>query len=95
MPDSTFEAALAAGAIVGAVLVATILVIPFVRHVALIATTMAIMVIYLRGGVAELVTFVNATQAGMADKPTFSVGMIAGVALVVVVLGGRRGRTAK
>jgi hypothetical protein len=95
MLDSAFETALAAGTIVGAVLVATILVVPFVRYAALIATTSVIVVIYLRGGVAELITFVNAVQSEMADKPIFSAGMIAGTALVVVAFGGRPRRAAK
>jgi len=95
MLDNAFEAALAAGAIVGAVLVATILVVPFVRYAALIATTSVIVVIYLRGGVADLVTFISALQAGMADRPIFSAGMIAGMALVAFAFGRPRGRAAK
>ena len=87
MLDSVFETALAAGAIVGAVLVATILVVPFVRYAALIATTSVIVVIYLRGGVAALVAFIDALQAEMANKPAFSAGMIAGMALVAVAFG--------
>jgi hypothetical protein len=95
MLDSAFEAALAAGAIVGAVLVATILVVPFVRYAVLIATTSVIVVIYLRGGVADLVTFISALQAEMAGRPTFSAGMIAGMVLVAFALGRPRGRAAK
>jgi hypothetical protein len=95
MQGSSFEVAVAAGAIVGAVLVATILVVPLVRYVALVATTSVIVIIYLRGGVAELVTFINDLQAEMIDKPTFSVGMIAGMTLVVIAFGGHRGRSAK
>jgi hypothetical protein len=88
------EAAFTAGALVGAVLAATVLLVPFVRYFVLVAATMAIVVIYLRGGVTELVDHVNALQAVVVSAPTFSAGIIGGGLAAVLLSLGRRTRRA-
>jgi hypothetical protein len=86
------NAAFTAGAIAGAVLVATTLLVPFIRYVALVVATMAIMVIFLRGGASELVDYVDGLQALVGSAPTFSAGIIGGGLAVVLISLRSRGR---
>jgi len=94
MHGSTLDTAFTAGAIVGAVLVATILVVPLVRYVALVAATSAIAALYLHGGVPELVVWINGLQGEIVSKPTFSAGVIAGTLVALIGLGITRRRAA-
>jgi hypothetical protein len=85
-----------AGAIVGAVLVATILLVPFVRYVGLVAATIAIVVVCLHGGIAEIIEHVSALQAAVASAPTFSAGIVGGaLAITLIGVGSRRRRPAE
>ena len=90
MQDSAIDPALTAGTIVGGVLAATILVVPFVRYVALVAMSMVIVVVYLHGGVSELTISIRGLQSGMGNMPGFTGGIISGMLLVLVSAGGRR-----
>jgi hypothetical protein len=78
--------AFTAGALVGTVLVATVLLVPLVRYVALVTATMAIMLVSLRGGVSELVDYVDGLQALLGSAPAFSAGIVGG-GLAVVLIG--------
>jgi len=90
------NAAFTAGAIVGAVVVATVLWVPFVRYVALVAATIAIVVMFLRGEISALVDYVDSLQALVGSAPTFSAGIIGGgLAVVLIGLGSRRRRAAE
>jgi len=95
MHESILDTAFTAGAIVGAVLVATVLVVPLIRYIALVAATSAIALAYYHGGVAELVVYINRVQAEVVSKPTFSTGILAGSLVAWIALRGRRGRTAE
>jgi hypothetical protein len=89
--DATFTA----GAIVGAVLVTAILVVPLARYVVLIAATCAIVGIYFTGGIPALVADISDVQAVIFSEPAFSAGTIAGVLVVSLIsLGIRRTRIA-
>jgi hypothetical protein len=88
------DSAFTAGAIVGAVVVSTFLLIRFIRYVALIAATMAIVVVSLRGGVAELIGYVDALEGLVGTAPTFSAGIIGGGLLVALIRAGRERRRA-
>jgi hypothetical protein len=89
------DTAFTAGAIVGAVLIATVALVPLIRYVALVAATMAIAVVSIRGGVSELVDCVDAFQGLVGSAPTFSVGIIGGgLAVALIGLVSRRRRTA-
>jgi len=90
MQNSVIDSGLTAGTIVGAVLSATILLVPFVRYVALVAMTSLIAVVYLHGGVSELTSSIMGLQSGMASAPGFTGGIISGMLLVLVSAGGRR-----
>lgn len=90
MENSIIDSALTAGTVVGAVLSATILVVPFVRYVALVAMTILIAVVYLHGGVPELTSSIRGLQSGMGSVPGFTGGIISGMLLVLVSAGGRR-----
>jgi hypothetical protein len=93
--SESVETAFTAGVIVGAVLAATVLLIRFVRYFVLVAATMIIVVIYLRGGVTELVDHVSALQAVVVSAPTFTAGIVGG-GLAVFLLGlGKRARAAE
>jgi hypothetical protein len=87
---SSIDTDFTAGAIVSAVLVTTLLVVPLVRYFVLIAATCAIAVIYFRGGVPELVTYMHGIEAGLAGEPVFSIGILAGALFVALTRSGRR-----
>jgi len=90
MQSSIIDSALTAGTVVGAVLSATILVVPFVRYVALVVMTILIAVVYLHGGISELTSSIRGLQSGMASAPGFTGGIISGMLLVLISVGGRR-----
>jgi hypothetical protein len=85
MDENIVISAFIAGLVVAAVLVTTILVVPIIRYVVLIAATCTILAIYLHGGVRELVAYVSDAQTEMIGKPTFSAGGVAGVLLVMLI----------
>ena len=60
--------------------------VPLVRYVALLIATMAITLISLRGGVSELVDYVDGLQAVLGSAPTFTAGIVGG-GLAVVLIG--------
>jgi len=55
--------ALAAGAISGAVVFATILLVPGLRYIVLAGATTSILIVYSQGGVARLVDYTSRTLA--------------------------------
>jgi hypothetical protein len=85
----SIDAVFTAGAIVGAVLVTTLLVVPLIRYIVLIAATCAIAAVYFRGGIPELIVYVNGVQAEIVSKPIFSGGILAGVLFVTLLRLGR------
>jgi hypothetical protein len=92
--SQSVDTAFVAGAIVGVVLVATILLVPLVRYVALLAATIAIVVVCLHGGISELVDHVSALQAGVASAPSFSAGVVGGALATALIRSGSRRRRA-
>jgi hypothetical protein len=96
MNENVFDSAFTTGLLVAAVLFTTILVVPIIRYVVLVAATCTIVIIYLHGGVSELVSYVNDAQTEMVRKLTFSAGSIAGVLMVALIgLRTRRRRGAE
>ena len=81
-----------AGAVVGAVLVTTFLVVPVIRYIILIVATCVIAVIYLHAGIPGLISYVYGVQTEVASKPVFSLGTIAGTLLVTLFRLGNRER---
>ena len=80
------DTAFTAGAVVSAVLVATLRWVAPVRYVALLAGTMAITVVFIRGGVPELIDYAGALETLLGGAPAFSAGIICG-GLAVALMG--------
>jgi hypothetical protein len=90
--NESMDGVFIAGAVVGAVLVTTFLVVPVIRYIVLIVATCMIAAIYLHGGISELIVYVYGMQTEIASKPVFSLGTIAGALLVTLFRLGKRER---
>jgi hypothetical protein len=90
--DESMDSVFIAGAVVGAVLVATLLVVPVLRYIVLIVATSVIVAIYLHGGIPGLILYVYGMQIEITNKPVFSLGTIAGALLVTLFRLGKRER---
>jgi hypothetical protein len=94
MRGSLFDMAFT-GVLVGVVLVTTIILIPRMRAIVLVAATSVIAIGYLHGGVAELVAHADALRAEVIRAPTFSAGLIAGAVVAVALMMSLRPRPKK
>jgi hypothetical protein len=72
------------GFIFGAVIVTTLLVVPLIRYIILIAAACAIGVIFLHGGAIELVACVNGLLAEAGRNAIFSLGALVGATVVAL-----------
>lgn len=83
------------GVAVAAIMLSALLASSLFRNIALALAAGAIVVVYLQGGIANLLTLGQTLETEVRAIPDFASGMLVGVAIVVVLfLGFRPRRTA-
>jgi len=83
------------GLAVAAIMLSALFASSLFRNIALALAAGAIVVLYLQGGIANLLTLGQTLETEVRSIPNFASGMLVGVAIVVVLfLGFRPRRTA-
>ena len=83
------------GVAVAAIMLSALFASSLFRNIALALAAGAIVVLYLQGGIANLLTLSRSLETEVRAIPDFASGMLVGVAIVVVLyLGFRPRRTA-
>jgi hypothetical protein len=82
------------GIAVAAILLSALFASSLFRNIALALAAGAVVVLYLQGGVANLLVLSRSLETEFRSIPDFSSGMLVGVAVVVVLLLGFRPRAA-
>ena len=81
------------GAIVAAILLSALFASSLFRNIALALAAGGVVVLYLQGGVGNLLALSHTLETEIQTVPNFSNGMIAGFAVMVVLFLGFRPRT--
>jgi len=82
------------GAVVAAILLSALFASALFRNIGLALAAGGVVVIYLQGGVANLLAMSNTLETEFKALPDFSHGMIAGVAVMIVLFLSFRPRAA-
>ena len=82
------------GVAVAAIMSSALFASSLFRNIALALAAGAIVVLYLQGGIANLLTLSHTLESEVLSIPDFARGMLVGVAIVVVLFLGLRPRRA-
>ena len=82
------------GAVVAAILLSALFGSSLFRNIALALVAGAVVVLYLQGGIANLLALSRTLETEFGAIPDFSSGMLVGVAVVAVLVLGFRPRAA-
>jgi hypothetical protein len=82
------------GIAVAAILLSALVASSLFRNIALALAAGAVVVLYLQGGVANLLVLSRTLETEFGSIPDFTSGMLVGVAIVVVLLFGFKRRAA-
>ncbi len=80
------------GVAVAAIMLSALFASSLFRNIALALAAGAIVVLYLQGGIANLLTLSQTLETEVRSIPNFATGMLVGVAIVVVLFLGFRPR---
>ena len=81
------------GAIVASILLCALFASSLFRNIALALAAGGVVVLYLQGGVGNLLALSRTLETEFRAMPDFSNGMLAGIAVIVVLFLGFRPRT--
>lgn len=81
------------GAIVASILLSALFASSLFRNIALAIAAGGVVVLYLQGGVGNLLALSHTLETEIKSIPDFSNGMIVGVAVMIVLFLGFRPRT--
>jgi hypothetical protein len=82
------------GIAVAAIMLSALVASSLFRNIALALAAGAVVVLYLQGGVANLLVLSRTLETEFGSIPDFTSGMLVGVAIVVVLLFGFKRRAA-